>query len=239
MKAKAIIAMITTKVKSILQEHADVLESELTVENAEIVVDAIQEAVFGGAAEGLKTWLQESETRENTILHDGQKYRFNRTSTKEFQSPFGKFVLKRRLYQNQDGDSFIPLDYAWNMENQFATLEVREAVLFALGHMPAREARQLFEKCSPFQLAESSFKKIAENLGPGLEKCLDEYLETIRHNEILPQEETKVVAVSMDGANVLLQEPGKKKGRKRQRPGERKVETEGSFDSPTSYTQAV
>ena len=117
----------------------------LTVENAEIVVDAIQEAIFGAAAEGLKTWLQESETRENTIMHDGQKYQFNRISTKEFQSPFGKFTLKRRLYQNQDGESFIPLDHAWNMENQFATLEVREAVLFALGHMPAREARQLFQ----------------------------------------------------------------------------------------------
>ena len=100
MKAKAIIAMITTKVKSILQEHADVLESELTVENAEIVVDVSQEAIFGGAAEGFKTWLQESETQENTIMHDGQKYQFNRTSTKEFQSPFGKFTLERRLYQN-------------------------------------------------------------------------------------------------------------------------------------------
>jgi len=109
----------------------------LTVENAEIVVDAIQESVFTAAAEGLKTWLLESETRKNTIVHDGQKYQFNRVSTKEFQSPFGKFTLERRLYQNQNGESFIPLDHAWNMENQFATLEVREAVLFALGHAGA------------------------------------------------------------------------------------------------------
>ena len=75
MKAKAIIATITTKVKSILHEHADALESALTVGNAEKVVDVIQEAVFGGAAEGLKTWLQESETQDNTIMHDGQKYK--------------------------------------------------------------------------------------------------------------------------------------------------------------------
>ena len=102
--------------------------------------------------------------------------------------------------------------------------------------MPARDARRLFAKCSPFQLAESSFKKIAEHLGPGLEEHLDEFLETIRRSEILPQAETKVVAASMD---VLLQKPGKKKGRKRQRPGERKHETEGTFDSPTSYRNAV
>ena len=239
MKAKAIIAMITTKVKSILQERAEQLEASLTVENAEKVVDVIQEAVFSGAAEGLKTWLQESETQKNTVVHDGQNYQFNRISTKEFPSSFGKVTLERRLYQNKNGESFIPLDHAWNMEHQFATLEVREAVLFALGHMPARDARQLFAKCSPFNLAESSFKKIAEHLGPGLEEHLDEFLETMRQSEILPQAETKVVAVSMDGANVLLQEPGKKKGRKRQRPGERKHETEGTFGSPTSYRNAV
>jgi len=239
MKARGIIAMITTKVKSILQEHADQLNQPLTVENAEAVVDVIQTAVMTAAAEGFQTYLQESEIRENTTVHNGQKYQFNRTSPKEFQSPFGKIVLTRRLYQNQNGDSFVPLDDAWNMENQSATIEVREAVLFALSLMPAKEARQLLEKCSPFNLAESSFKKIAENLGPDLENSLDEFLETIRRNETIGEEETKVVAVSMDGANVLLQEPGKKKGRKRQRPGQRKQETEGGFDSPTSYKNAT
>ena len=100
MKAGAIIAMITAKVKSILQEHADALESALTVENAECVVDVIQEAIFAAGAEGFKTYLEESEIQENTVVHEGQKYRFNRVSTKEMQSSFGKFVLKRRLYQN-------------------------------------------------------------------------------------------------------------------------------------------
>jgi len=50
------------------------------------------------------------------------------------------------------------------MENQFAILEVCEAVLFALSLMPACEARQIFDKCATFHVAESSFKKIAENM---------------------------------------------------------------------------
>jgi hypothetical protein len=195
--------------------------------------------MLSAGAEGLKTYIEQNETRQNAVLHDGEKYQFNRISKKEFQTPFGKIVLERRLYQNSNGDSFIPLDHAWNMENQFATSEVRDAALFAMSLMPAREARQLFEKCSPFNLAESSFKKIAENLGPDLENHLAAFLETIRENETIPKEETRVVAVSMDGANVLLQEPGKKKGRKRQRPGDHKTETEGSFDSPTSYKNAT
>jgi hypothetical protein len=143
------------------------------------------------------------------------------------------------LYQNQNGESFVPLDHAWNMQNQFATIEVREAILFALSLMPAREAHQLFEKCSPYNIAESSFKKIAEQLGSDLEENIDGFLEEIRKEEEIPVEVTKVIAVSMDGANVLLQEPGKKKGRKRQRPGDRKKETESNFDSPTSYKNAV
>ena len=100
MKARAMTAMMTAKVKSVLQANAEQLNQPLTVENAEHVVDVIQEAIFTAGAEGFKTYLEESEIQENAIVHDGQKYRFNRVSTKEMQSPFGKFVLKRRLYQN-------------------------------------------------------------------------------------------------------------------------------------------
>lgn len=239
MKTQAIIEMMTTKVKSILQNHSEQLEQPLGIENAESVIKIIGQAVTQAAAEGLKTYLEKNEIRENTVMHQGQKYHFNRTSDKGFHTPFGKIVLKRRLYQNQEGQSFVPLDHAWNMEHQFATIEVREAVLYALALMPASEVHPLFEKCSHFQMAESSLKKIAVNIGDDLENVVEDYLETIRQEEVIPEDETKVVAVSMDGANVLLQEPGKKKGRKRQRPGERKQETEGGFDSPTSYKNAV
>jgi hypothetical protein len=67
----------------------------------------------------------------------------------------------------------------------------------------------------------------------------DDVCRAITEEEVLPVEEVKVIAVSKDGANVLLQESGKKKGRKRQRPGDRKKATEGEFDSPTSYKNAV
>jgi hypothetical protein len=239
MKAQAIVTSIITKVKEELQKHSDLLNQSLSSDNAENVVQAILKAVLSAGSEGYKTYLEQNEIHDNTIIHNGEPYQFNRTSNKEFQTPLGKTVVQRRLYQNKNGDSFVPLDHAWNMEHHFATSEVREAVLFALGLMPAKEAHQLFGKCSTFNLAESSFKKIAEKLEPALENSIDAFLETIRQNEALPTEETKVIAVSMDGANVLLQEPGKKKGRKRQRPGERKTATEGSFDSPTSYKNAT
>ncbi len=77
-------------------------------------------------------------------MHNGEKHLFNRESNKEFQTSFGKIVLKRRLYQTKTAK----VSFRWTI-------------------------------------------------------------------------------------------PGKKKGRKRQRPGERKFESEGGFDSPTSYKNAV
>jgi hypothetical protein len=238
MRSTVIIESILTKVKAILQNHADQLNQNLTAENAENVTRTIKMAVTEAAADGFKTYIELNEVRENSLIIGGKKYQFNRVSNKEYQCIFGSVTMTRRLYQNEDGESFVPLDHAWNMADQFATIEVREAVLFAQAILTAREARQVFEKCSAFHLAESSFKKIAAKMGPVLENNIDAWMETIRQQEVIPTGATKVIAVSQDGTNVLLQEPGKKKGRKRQRPGERKRATESVLESPTSYKNA-
>ena len=110
MKANEIIAAITTKVKSDLQNHAEDLNQPLTAENAENVAKLIGNAVLSAAGEGFKTYLLQNEPRENTIIVDGKKYQFNRVCDKEIQSTFGKVVVPRRLYQDADGNSFVPLD---------------------------------------------------------------------------------------------------------------------------------
>ena len=148
MRSDAIIGEMMAKVKHNLQNHAEKLNAGLTAENVEAVTKCIMGAVMEAAAAGFKTYIQENEIRDNTVVHDGKKYRFSRSSNKEFSTIFGKSVIERRLYQDENGESFVPLDHAWNMENQFATLEVREAVLFAQSLMPAREARQVFDKCA-------------------------------------------------------------------------------------------
>src|SRR5215469_18444857 len=96
MKAESVITAILTKVKDDLQKHSELLNQSLTAENAESVIKALQTAGNTALAEGFKTYLEQNEIRENTIVHDGQKYPFNRTSKKEFQTPFGKTVIVRR-----------------------------------------------------------------------------------------------------------------------------------------------
>ena len=129
MKAQKIIAAVLTKVKEELQKHSDPLSQPLSPDHAENVANVLLSAMLSAGAAGFKTYLEQNETRENTVIHNGASYQFNRTSEKEYQTPLGKTVVKRRLYQNTNGDSFVPLDHAWNMEHQFATIEVREAIL--------------------------------------------------------------------------------------------------------------
>ena len=61
---------------------------------------------------------------------------------------------------------------------------------------------------------------------------VEENLETIQNTvieESSPPEKTETLVASMDGVNVLLREPGVKKGRPRQRPGEPYKEPVSSY----------
>ena len=89
--------MMTAKVKSVLQANAEQLKQPLTVENVEKVVDTIQEAIFTAGDEGCKTRLQESETRENTIVHDGHKYTVQRQKDNISEVNFVSFVEELRV----------------------------------------------------------------------------------------------------------------------------------------------
>jgi len=67
LKATAIIDTIIAKVKDILENHSTPLAQPLTLENAENVVQIIKTAIIAGGAEGFKTYLEQNESRDNTM----------------------------------------------------------------------------------------------------------------------------------------------------------------------------
>jgi len=73
-----------TKIKDELQKHSEQLDQPLTPENAENVVQAILNAVITAGADGFKIYLEQNETRDNTIVHNGKKYQFKQNSAKIF-----------------------------------------------------------------------------------------------------------------------------------------------------------
>ena len=90
--------------------------------------------------EGYHAYLKAHDTTEPTMEVDGTTYRWKMASPKEFLTPGGPMVLTRSLYQaDSGGKCHVPLDAAWGMMGQFATVEVREAVLFAVAQLTPRE----------------------------------------------------------------------------------------------------
>jgi hypothetical protein len=236
MSSAMIMEAILTKIKAVLSEAEEVLASGVTPEASEEVNRLLGEAMSAGWTEGLQTWLATAETDAETIEVEGKTYRYKLDSEKEFLTPGGMIRLTRRIYQpDAGGTCYVPLDAAWGMENQFATVEVRDAALYAVALGTPQEAESLLAKCSLFQPSATAIKRMAKQMGQWLEEHEDEVLTEIRAEEPI-SEETRVLCASMDGVNVLLSESGKKKGRPNERPHE---DASRNTLSPTSYKNAV
>ena len=236
MSSAVIMDAIISKIKSVLSAAEEVLASEVTPERAEEVNGLLAEAMSAGWREGLGAWLATAETDAETIEICGVTYRYKLDSTKEFLTPGGMLGLTRRVYQpDAGGKCHIPIDVAWGMEGEFATVEVRDAALYAVALGTPTEAETLLGKCALFQPSATAIKRMAKQMGLWLENREDEVLTQIRVEEPLP-EETRVLCASMDGVNVLLNEPGKKKGRPNERPHEG---ASREMPSPTCYKNAM
>ena len=77
---------------------------------------------------------------------------------------------------------------------------------------------------------------IINEMGQLLEQHENVLLDEVRLQEALPVKETKVFVVSLDGANVRLNMPGKKKGRPTERP---KDEDAMSRETPSCFKNAM
>jgi hypothetical protein len=236
MSSVVIMDAVLEKIKAVLSEAKEVLASDVTPEQAEEVNRLFGEAMSAGWAAGLETWLSTAESEAETIEIDGVMYRYKLASEKEFLTPGGMIHLMRRVYQpDAGGKCHIPLDAAWGMEDQFATVEVRDAALYAVALGTPQEAEALLAKCSLFHPSATAIKRMASQMGLWLEEHEDEVLTEIRAEEAIP-EEANVLCASMDGVNVLLSEPGKKKGRPNERPHDG---VSRETPSPTSYKNAM
>ena len=156
MSAKGIVQSVIEEVKSVLAKAEGVLSGEVTAERAEAVGRALTEAVSAGWVAGFRSWLEEQDFEEETIQREGTTYRYKLDSEKEFLTPGGLMRVRRRVYQpDAGGKCFIPLDAAWGMEGEFATVEVRDAVLFSVALSTPKETETLLKKCALFHPSEN------------------------------------------------------------------------------------
>lgn len=209
--------------------------SKLTAESAELFTSGLKYSLAAAGRTAFHDFIIQFECVSDVIWSQEKIYRYKQHSPKEYLTAFGKIPIRRKLYQQDKGDkSIVPLEQKWGMVNEFATDDVRESICYAAGFMTPVEVEQLLKKSALFQPSSTAIKHIIEKVGNFTEEHKEAIADTILEQETVP-EQTQAMVFSLDGVNVLINEPGKKKGRKLQRP---KL---GSYqnDDKTSFKNAM
>ena len=219
MNVDKMIDAMMAEIKQKLSEFCEIYETqELSPELAEALSAKMKEALSAAGIAGYRAVIQSYDTHREMVTAGKRQLRWKCVSEKEFLTPFGKMRLKRNLYQgDRGGQSYAPVDAAWGMEGEFATPEVREAVLYAVASMPPEEVVTLLGKCALFQPSGTAVKNIVEEIGAGMEERGAGVLPHLREQETVPAG-TIVLVSSLDGVNVPLREEGCKRGRPAERP---------------------
>ena len=220
MNTATMIDAMCDEIKQNLNDYCNRADLDrLTPAVAEQMSQALSRALGAGGVAGYRVFLCEYECGENTIVREGKTMRLKMMSEKDFMTPFGKMTLERKMYQaDRGGECHVPLDAAWGMEEQFASLEVREAVLYACGLVTPVETETMLKKCALFQPSSTAIKRIVNAMGQWVEDHVPAVREQMQINDAAP-DTTRVLAASLDGTNVPLREHGVKRGRPGERPG--------------------
>jgi hypothetical protein len=128
-------------------------------------------------------------------------------------------MIERNIYQHRSGGkSIVPLDQKWQMENEFARPEVREAILFNSALLTPGEVHESLKRWAPFKPSTTAIENIINETGEWIDESFEEFHPRLLQEGVIPQS-TNVFVASYDGVNILLDEKGKRKGRPAERPG--------------------
>jgi hypothetical protein len=208
--------------------------STLTPELAEQVCKDVKAASARAGAVAYRAFLSSYETGQDLVCARGETFRIKGVREKKFLTPFGEIVLPRRCFQNKsDTKSYVPLDAAWGMEDQYMCAELRDAVAVASALVTPEEVVHLMSKCALVTPSATAIKHVVEKLGDLVADHREALDQQVRAEETVPKD-TQAMVTSIDGVMVLLNEPGLRFGRPAERPGGK-----GPQETPTSYRVAM
>jgi len=208
--------------------------SEFNYENSENFITMIIETIQEIGANAIKTYFESKDIEKEYIIEEDRKYRFKYKSKKEIMTPIGKVEYNRSVYQqDKGGKSIIPLDRILKVENEYATLSVKESVLYACAHLTPRETSDMLDKCSLIRLHSTTVSNILEHCSKVIEKNKEQINKSLL-NKLEVTENVDVIVGSIDGVNLKIREEGVNKGRPKERPTSEE-KTEGA----TCYKNAM
>jgi hypothetical protein len=203
----------------------------------EIMTRVLMDAARSSGQAGLEEYLKQNDTRQSTIVENNCTYRYKGQSVNELLTLFGTVKADRAMYYNEKdgGEYLIPLDRALGLEkDDFATLETREMILFASASCVPQEVADILKKSSLCNPSRTAIQNIINKDGAAMDVQREDIAKNV-YQEVAVPPQTKALVTSLDGVNVLLREPGEKKGRKNKRANKK---TPGTV-SPTSYHNAM
>jgi hypothetical protein len=188
-------------------------------EELEQISRAMLTAAQAGGQAGLKAYLESHESYAASVTAKGTRYRYKNSMEKTFLTLMGEVVVNRSIYANDltGGGYHVPLDAALGLSDDNATLETREMILFAASVTTPGDVEVLLKKTGLCQPSSTAIQNMINKDGRRLEENRRLLSQEVLASTTIP-ENTAVLVASLDGANLLLREAGKKKGRKTQRP---------------------
>ena len=69
--------------------------TKLTPENAEEFAKGLRDGLSAAGAVAYKSFIENYDENDNTIIKDGEVFRFKHVSQKDFLTPFGEITLDR------------------------------------------------------------------------------------------------------------------------------------------------
>lgn len=236
MNMTPIIDTFSMEFKKSMNETCDFSgEQDLTPDIASRFFAGLSASISRAACAGIVHFLKAHDIDEPSVMKDGVKLNAAGVSTKEYLTPFGMISLDRNNYQAYwGGETYQPLDEKWGMKGEFATEPVRECATFHAAFMSPTEIVACLSKSSLFQISKTGIDNILAEMGERTTGSFDELHEVMLESRNVP-ENVDALVCSMDGANILTREPGKKKGR----PTERPRNEDGKTEPQSSYRNAM
>jgi len=231
-----IIDVMVDKIKSDLFHVVEQLECELTPHNVTKIGKMLVDAAAQGVASGVKEYAEQQDFEDQVVQHNGQMYhRKAEKVDKKFLTIGGEITMTRTVYQASGrGPCHVPLDHAMGVAAEYALPDVRETILYMCTLLTTREVEDVVRRFAMFRPSDKAIRNTLVKMGVWMEQNEDDALTRVSESESLSLE-TDVMVVGMDGANVLLRERGKKKGR----PLERPVLNDSSDETKSCYKNAM
>lgn len=190
---------------------------ELDYNSAINFTGQIKETVLSVGCRLVKAYFESRDESTDSIELGGKRYLNKGKSHKTLVTSLGKISISRSYYQNRSGGACIfPLDEQLGIKGEYLMADVKEAVLYSCAFNTPEETSKLLEKCGSVKLHSTQIKRVVDATGQFIEKQGIPIMAQVRQSE--PVIESDILAVSLDGVNVLLNTKGKKKGRPAERP---------------------